>query len=242
VWTLSGSNTYSGSTRLQFGSVRLKGNGTIGFPTATGSLTGPLRVYGPSFLDLNGCKQTIALMVGGDANGKIFNSAVGTVATLTFGYGNEQTARNANMQYIDNPGVGGILALRKVATGPSFIVPATGLPATNCAQTLSGVNTYSGDTTVEGGALIMANAAAVSSNSVFRLFTVAQGQCPDNTVALVLNYSGTAPVRQLWINGVQQPTGVYGAGTAGIHPGSTGTLTVTGFAPASLEVSQSGNS
>jgi len=240
-WTLTGSNTYSGSTRLQFGSVKLAGNGTIGFPTATKSLTGPLRIYGPSHLDLNGRNQTIALMTSGDAGGKIYNSAAGTVSTLTIGYGNEQTARTAIMQFIDNPGTGGLLALKKVATGPGYIVPATGLPATNCAQTLSGVNTYSGDTTVEGGALIMATASAVSSNSVFRLFTVAQGQCPESSVSLVLSYAGTAPVRQLWINGVQRPNGVYGAGTPGIHPSSTGTLTVTGFAPVSLGVSQSGN-
>jgi hypothetical protein len=46
----------------------------------------------------------------------------------------------------------------------------------------------------------------------------------------------------LWIDGVQQPNGVYGAGTPGINPNSTGTLTVTGFAPVSLVVSQAGNS
>jgi hypothetical protein len=48
----------------------------------------------------------------------------------------------------------------------------------------------------------------------------------------------------LWINGVQQPNGTYGAGTpgiAGIDPASTGTITVTGFAPATLAATQSGN-
>ena len=202
-----------------------------------------MRIYGPGGLDLNGHNQTIALMTSGNAIGTIYNSAVGTVSTLTIGYGNEQAAtRNAGMQFIDNLGTGGILALRKVATGPAFIIPGTSTPATNCTQTLSGVNTYSGDTTVEGGHLVMAAASAVSSNSVFRLFTVAQGQCPDNSVSLILNYDGTAPVRQLWIDGVQQPNGVYGAGTPGIDPNSTGTLTVTGFAPVSFGFSQSGNS
>lgn len=240
--TLSGHNTYSGSTRIDQGAtVKLSGQGTIGTPTSSNSFTGPLRVYGPGGLDLNGCNQTIALMTGGNANGKIYNSAAGTVSTLTFGYGNEQAFnRNASMQFIDNLGTGGILAMKKVATGPAFITPGTGVPATNCIQTLSGVNTYSGDTTVAGGQLIMANATAVSPNSAFRLYTAAQGQCPDKSVALVLNYSGTAPVRQLWIDGVQQPNGVYGAGTPGISASSTGTLTVTGFAPAVLNVARSG--
>jgi autotransporter-associated beta strand protein len=242
--TLAGSNTYSGSTRIDQGaSIKLVGNGTIGFPTATGSLTGPMRVYGPGGLDLNGHNQTIALMTSGNAAARIYNSAACTVSTLTFGYGNEQVAtRNAGMQFIDNLGTGGLLAMKKVATGPAYLVPGTLVPATNCTQTLSGVNTYSGDTTVAGGHLIFANATAVSSNSAFRLFTVAQGQCPDSSVSLVLNYADTAPVRQLWIDGVQQPNGVYGAGTPGINPNSTGTLTVTGYAPLALNFSQSGNS
>ena len=241
--TLSGRNTYSGSTRIDQGAtIRLSGEGSIGFPTASNSFTGPLRVYGPGGLDLHGCNQTIALMTSGNASGKIYNSATGTVSTLTFGYGNEQALnRNAGMQFIDNLGTGGVLALKKVATGPAFLTPGTGAPAVNCVQTLSGVNTYSGDTTVAGGQLIMANVTAVSPNSAFRLFTVAQGLCPDTSVSLALNYEGTAPVRQLWIDGVQQPNGVYGAGTPGIAPGSTGTLTVTGFAPVVLNASRSGN-
>lgn len=242
--TLSGKNTYSGSTRIDQGAtIKLAGEGSIGFPTASNSFTGPLRVYGPGGLDLNGCNQTIALMTSGNASGKIYNSATGTVSTLTFGYGNEQAAnRNAGMQFIDNLGTGGVLALRKVATGPAYINPGTGSQAVNCVQTLSGVNTYSGDTTVAGGQLIMANATAVSPNSAFRLFTVAQGQCPDKTVALALNYSGTAPVRQLWIDGVQQPNGVYGAQTPGISSGSTGTITVTGYAPVVLNAVRSAGS
>jgi len=138
---------------------------------------------------------------------------------LTFGYGNEQASRNANMQYIDN---GGILAMKKIGN--------------NCAQTLSGVNTYSGDTTVAEGTLILSTVSAVSSNSAYRLNTTLGANA-----LLRLTYVGTAPVRQLWINGVQQANGVYGSGTPGIDATSTGTITVTGFAPASLGVVQSGN-
>jgi hypothetical protein len=58
---------------------------------------------------------------------------------------------------------------------------------------------------------------------------------------LWLNYTGDAPCRQLWINGVQKPTGTYGAGTPGIDPTSTGTITVTGFAPVVLGAKKSGN-
>ena len=132
--------------------------------------------------------------------------------------------------------------MKKVATGPVFITPCTGIPATNFTQTLSGVNTDSGDTTVEGRRLRMAATSAVSPNSAFRLFTVAQGQCSHSSVSLILDYADNANVSQLWIDGVQQPNGVYGTGTPGINPNSTRTITVTGFAPVSLGVSQSGSS
>ncbi len=153
-------------------------------------------------MDLNGTSQTIALMTGGNTTGQIYNSAEGTVSTLTFGYGNEQASRNANMQFIDNPGTGGILALTKIGT--------------NCAQTLSGVNTYSGDTTVREGILIFTTTTAVSPNSRFRLFTTGG--------VLQLNYTGDTTVRGLFIDGVRMPPGTYGASTAPIK--GTGTITV----------------
>jgi autotransporter-associated beta strand protein len=232
-WTLAGDNTYSGSTRIDGGTiVKLAGNHSLGIPT-TNSLTGPLRIQGGSALDLNGRNQTIALMTdGGGINAKIYNSAVGTVATLTVGYGNEQANRNIGYQLMDNTGVGGKFALRKIITAP-FLQGAT--LVTNCTQGLKDicVATYSGDTTVEGGTLNVQGPSAISPNSAYRLST-------SNYANLWLNYVGDAPCRQLWINGVQQPNGTYGAGTPGIDPTSTGTITVTGFAPAALGVTQSG--
>lgn len=234
TWTLTGSNTFSGSTRIDNGTggIKLAGNGTIGFPTPNG-LTGPLRIYS-GFLDLNGRNQTLALMQDGNSGGRIFNSGVGTVSTLTIGYGNELANRTCSFQLKDNEGTGGILALRKINTAP--YVHWTGPVMNSCTQTLSAtcVATYSGDTSVEGGSLILNGPSAVSPNSAYRLSTA-------NFALLKLNYAGTANARQLWINGVQQPNGVYGAGTPGIDPTSPGTITITGFAPATLGASQSGN-
>jgi autotransporter-associated beta strand protein len=245
VWTLSGHNTYSGSTRIDNGaSIKLSGAGTIGTPTANG-LTGPLRIYG-GYLDLGGCNQTLALMQGGDANGRIFNSQVGTVSTLTIGYGNEQANRSAPFQLLDNLGTGGIFALKKIITAPyAFPISApTGL-ATNCYQALTGVCTYSGDTTIAGGTLILGAAQSASPNSAYRVST-------NNYGLLRLAYTGNANVRQLWINGVQQPNGVYGrvdntvgaTQVAAIDPLSNaeGTITVTGYAPVSLGVAKAGSS
>ncbi len=235
-WYWYGSNTYSGSTRLENGVyIKLMGQGTIGFPSTNGQ-TGPMRLYSNSAIDLNGHNQTISLMTAGDATGTILNSGTGTVSTLTIGYGNEQVfTRSCSYTFEDNAGGGGILALRKVISAPFAYPPS--LPttmATNSYQTLGGVCTYSGDTTVEGGSLTLAAATAVSPNSAYRLST-------NNYALLTLSYAGTANVRQLWINGAQQPNGVYGAGTPGIDPASTGTITVTGYAPVTLGFTQSAN-
>ena len=237
VWHLYGSNTYSGSTRIDCGNggIRLMGNGTIGFPTPNG-LTGPLRIIGSSFLDLNGHNQTLALMQAGSATARIINSAVGTVSTLTCGYGNEQANRQAPYIFRDNDGTGGILALRKIITAPYSSPGFVAGLATNCIQALrnDATCTYSGDTTVEGGTLDIQGIAGVSPNSAYRLYTANYG-------LLKLSYAGNANVRQLWINGVQQPNGVYGTGTSGIDPASVGTITVTGFALAALNTTQTGN-
>ncbi|MBP9901258.1 MAG: hypothetical protein KBH45_07355 [Verrucomicrobia bacterium] len=237
TWTLAGDNTYSGSTRIDGNTiVKLAGNHSLGIPT-TNSLTGPLRIQGGSALDLNGRNQTIALMTdGGGINAKIYNSAVGTVSTLTVGYGNEQAGRNIATALMDNTGVGGLFAFRKIDTAP-FLQGAT--LVTTCTQGLKPacVATYSGDTTIEGGTLDVQGPSAISPNSAYRISTTGTF----GPGVLKLNYSDNAPVRQLWINGIQQPNGTYGAGTPGIDPTSTGTITVTGFAPVTLGVTQSGS-
>ncbi len=223
-WTWTGANTYSGSTRLDGGIVlKLSGAGTLGRPTLTNGMTGPMRWYTCS-VDLNGTTQTISLMTAGNgSSSKVYNSAVGTTSTLVFGYGMEQAFnRNANYYFTDNLGTGGKLSLKKINTQP-YMNNANNPPylATNCLQQLSGPCDYSGDTIVDGGWLWLNSTASVSSNSAYRLATT-------NQALLKLAYSGDAPVRQLWINGVQQPNGTYGASTAGIDPASTGTITVTG--------------
>lgn len=247
TWTLAGDNTYSGSTRIDGGTtVKLAGNHSLGIPTLTGSLTGPLRIQNGSALDLNGRDQTIALMTAGQSGGKIYNSAVGTVSTLTVGYGNEQAGRNAPYQLMDNPGVGGILALRKINTKPYELVQSnittfvvTTNYVTNCVQGLRNdcVATYSGDTSIEGGTLDVQGLTGISPNSAYRITTTGAF----GAGVLKLSYEGDAPCRQLWIDGVQQPNGTYGAGTPGIDPASTGTITVMGFAPATISAVQSGS-
>ncbi len=244
VLTLAGDNTYSGSTRIENNTtVILAGNHSLGIPTLTNSLTGPMRMAVGSAIDFNGRNQTIALMTDGSA-GQMYNSKTGTVSTLTVGYGNENVqTRACSYQFMDNTGTGGKFAFRKIITQAYTYYQSnitTGVVitnvVTNCIQTLkaASVATYSGDTSIDGGTLRVQGPSAISANSAYRLST-------SNYANLWLDYIGDAPVRQLWINGVQKPNGTYGTGTPGIDPTSTGTITVSGFAPVALGVTQSGS-
>ncbi len=247
TWTLAGDNTYSGSTRIDGNTiVKLAGNHSLGIPTLTNGLTGPMRIINGSALDMNGRNQTMSLMQNGDPGAKIYNSAVGTVSTLTVGYGMEPVVRNCPYQLMDNTGVGGKFALRKINTQPYSLIQSnittmvvTTNVVTTCTQNLRNdcVATYSGDTSIEGGTLQVSGTTGISPNSVYRI-TTTNAYGPG---VLKLSYAGNANCRQLWINGVQQTNGIYNSTTTGIDPASTGTITVTGFAPVTLNAVLSGS-
>ena len=247
VWTLSGPNTFSGSIRLSAAlAIKLVGAGTLGKPTTNG-LTGPLRIADDnSYIDMNGTSQTLSLMVNGNTLARIVNNAVGTVSTMSLGMGMEQATRNAPYRLMDNDGTGGIMAYRKINSAPYIAGDGVTL-VTTCRQGLRNdcVATYSGDTTIDAGVWDILGTSGVSPNSAYRINTTTANFGPGK---LRLGYVGNANCRQLWIDGVQQPNGVYahtgnglGAiGVAGIDTTGTGTITVTGFAPVVLNASNSG--
>ena len=115
-----------------------------------------MRLYTGAAIDLYGHNQTISLMTSGDSTAIITNSAPNTVSTLTIGYGMEPATRNCPYTFNDNPSIGAYLALRKINTAPYAYPPtAPTQTVTNGVQNMTGVCTYSGDTTVEGGGLIL---------------------------------------------------------------------------------------
>ena len=140
VLTLAGANTYSGGTIVTQGTVSLSGAGTLG---ATG---GALTVDGGT-LNLNGTSQGAGNLTG--AGGTIVNDANNTHVTLTIGNGNGGGGNYAGV-IADNSGAGsGTLALTKIGTGNI---------------TLSGINTYTGATTISEGTLSAANLGAGNSS------------------------------------------------------------------------------
>ena len=128
---LSGSNSYSGGTTVNSGTLQVGAAAAI----PGGAAAGGVLVDG--LLDLNGKTIALAALNG---SGTIDNTAAGA-ATLTIGAagGDSQfggTIRNS----------GGTLALTTTGAGTT---------------TLSGSNTYNGTTTVAGGVLILGSTAAL---------------------------------------------------------------------------------
>lgn len=164
--------------------------------------------------DLAGFNQTVNALVGttrsgGNANStrRVTNSATGSgTSTLTVGNGNGSGTFNGVIQ----DGSTAKIALIKTGSG---------------TQTLAGVNTYSGDTTINQGTLTLNNANP--NNQTSTVVIAASG------ATLNLAFAGTDTVDKLFIGATQLAAGVYGSSgsPSPIIPRAeitgTGTLTVT---------------
>jgi autotransporter-associated beta strand protein len=87
--------------------------------------------------------------------------------------------------------------------------------------TLSGINTYTGNTTVKTGTLELVNPVLYTNSAV----AIASG------AALQLDFSGINRVGSLVLNGVSQPSGIYGASTPGGYIAGAGALQVVSSGP-----------
>ncbi len=76
---------------------------------------------------------------------------------------------------------------------------------------LADANTYTGNTVISNGVLRLSTETTLNTNTTVYIDT--------NTAAIDLEFTGTNVVKNLYINGVPQPQGIYGANP----PGITGT-------------------
>lgn len=195
---LPGANTYSGGTTLTAGTLQLSGSGTLG--AATGSLTAD-----GGTLDLNGTSQSVGTL-GGTA-GTILNNSTGTNVTLTVGTG------NATGSY------GGVIANNTSGTGTVALTKTgTGI------ATLSGANSYSGKTSLNGGNLVIGTGENIPNASVIEMNNGAKLNIQGFTETI-----GGLSSTISDINVVQnQETGGVGAGTLIIDTAGSD-LTFTGI-------------
>ncbi|MFD0894631.1 autotransporter-associated beta strand repeat-containing protein [Luteolibacter ambystomatis] len=201
VWTINSTGNSWGATTISVGTLKLGVNDAL--PTTTGITIGQ---NGQSAIfDLNGKNQTITGLAG-VAGSTAISVTSATAATLTM---NNTLAQTFGTN-------GGIIsgAIKLVKTGAGTF-------------NLSGIHTYTGDTTVSAGKLSLTNAYLADTADV-RLATGA---------TLDLTFAGTDTIDELYIDGVAQAGGTWGAiGSGATH--ETGLITGTG----KLQVTTAGGS
>ncbi len=158
ILTLSGNNTYSGGTNVNNTAIQL------GHANALGSNTAQLSV--DNTLIMNDFNATVGNLIGA-STGRIRNNGVGT-STLTIGNGDNGGGTFAG---VIEDGTTGTVALTK--TGSAKI-------------TLSGVNTYTGATNVNGGILAVNGELANTSSVIVGMGATLQGSGVINSSVTIL--------------------------------------------------------
>ena len=159
---LAGANTYTGTTTLSSGELELSGAGsTLGATSTTLTVNG-------GTLDLNNTNQSVGNLSGtGGRIGNDHSGAAGTV-TLTIGSGNTGGGTFSGVIADNNDAGTGKIALTKIGTG---------------TITLSGPNTYTGTSAINGGILQANHATALGNGGTitFGAGTLQFGSALNNT-------------------------------------------------------------
>ena len=206
--TYSWTDTGIANGTLRMGAANVLPSTTIvSMGNPTGGSTGTL--------NLNGFDQTVA--------GLIYNGQGISTGTRTI------TSSTSAVLTVDN-------AVDSIATGVNtntnniVLTGALGITKQGLGTlALNGVNTYSGNTTVNAGILSLTRAAsATDANTGNDASTVTIAATAGATLDLA--YTGTDEVDKLFIGGVQKAAGVWGSATSGaanVDPKLTGTGTLT---------------
>jgi autotransporter-associated beta strand protein len=205
---LGGASTYTGNTAINNGTFRLiSGNDRL--PTGTVVSLGQAGSNNLGTLDLNGHNQQIAGLQSTTGNNIGSNTNVvtsATAATLTIN-------NSGNFVFSDgtpaNSGViSGAISLVKEGTG---------------TQTLGGVNTYTGGTTINGGTLLLTGAGTIGTGDL----TMGGGTLVVTgiTASTFTMASGTTLSGVGTINATGKTVQVNGTLSPGFSPG---TLTING--------------
>lgn len=212
----SASMTYSGNTPIRLSQITgttsistltIRGVLTTGQPVHFNGSSGNANGFGRVILTSGGTlrlSKNIPQLITGDSSGRVILSNNGGGIIDTNGYNT-----TIDRVIVDSNPVSFIGSLTKIGAG---------------TLTLSNANTYSGSTTVSGGILSLTQPNTSNNLSSISIATGA---------VLDLAFSGADIVDKLFLNGVQQPAGVYGSGNGGGRITGVGMLSVAS-GPASV--------
>jgi autotransporter-associated beta strand protein len=154
VSVLSGANNYTGITIIAAGTLRLGANGTLPYGTPLTIAADDNGSGGGGILDLNGYSQTIGPLAS--------SSGIGGTGT------NTPTIKLTGALTILQTNVGTTFAGAITGSGGSLTinVPSGGTPG---ILTLTGTNTYTGDTIVNAGTLALGATGSISNTPVISI-------------------------------------------------------------------------
>jgi filamentous hemagglutinin family protein len=240
---LNGANSYSGTTTVSAGTLKL------GNPTALGTTTVGTTVASGAALDLNGqnISNAEALTISGDgisSGGALINTS-STGATyaglVTLGANSSIIGETGTIALTHVGTITGTYGLTLGGAQGGSITSIVGISTGSLTKvgagtwTMSGLNTYSGGTNINAGVLKAGSARAFGANS--SAITVADGAVLDlngttltNTNALTLNGMGISTSGAL--TNSSGTIGVYAGsitlGSTSAIGGTGGTVSVTG--------------
>jgi autotransporter-associated beta strand protein len=207
---LTAATIYSGGAVIDDGGNAITIAQPLLAPTGNGLGSIPVATGGAGYLDTPIVTITGGGGVGAVAVANIVGGAVANITILSPGTG-----------YTSAPTVtlfgGGYSSAATLGTATLAVNTSGGLTKQNSGTlTLSGANTYSGDTTVNAGTLEIVQPVIATNSTV----AVASG------AVLQLDFAGTNVIAGLLLDGVAQTPGVYNSATAPTYITGAGTLQV----------------
>ena len=211
---LSGANTYTGQTFVEDGALIVSSLNRVAGGRPSSSLGAPTDVESGEIVLGQDGDCALIYTGAGETTDRVVNLA-GKNSTVTFDQSGSGLLKFTSPFTISGYGAGKTIVLKGGATGRGEIAGNITDPydragkATTAvtksgagAWTLSGVNSYTGATTVAAGTLVLAGARSLGPKTDV---IVADG------AALDLDFQGRMNVRSLSVGGKMQPPGEYGA-------------------------------
>ncbi|MEO5914784.1 MAG: autotransporter-associated beta strand repeat-containing protein [Luteolibacter sp.] len=238
--TLGGANTFGGQVSIfTGGSIIASSLNSVVGGTPSSNLGAPLTVEAGTFimggnsapgnLIYNGPGETTDRAIRLQAfstgsNGVIDQSGTGLLK-FTGGITNTSGSKHVITFQGSTDGTGEISGAITNGTGLAVTKNGTG------TWTLSGQNTYTGDTTVYDGTLVLKTPSLYYASSVYAY----------GISILKLDYVGTATVKALYFDGTPVPDGIYGSDDPSGFLAGTGKIKVLSVGYASWSTTNAGD-